>query len=46
MVIPFAAVAAGLLDLLVAFGLMVLLMIYYGTGFSTNLLMLPVLVVH
>lgn len=45
MVIPFAAVAAGLLDLLVAFGLMILLMIYYGTGFSINLLMLPVLVV-
>jgi lipopolysaccharide transport system permease protein len=45
MVIPFAAVAAGLLDLIVAFGLMVLLMIYYGAGFSVNLLMLPVLVV-
>jgi len=45
MVIPFAAVAAGLLDLVVAFGLMVLLMIYYGVGFSANMLMLPVLTV-
>jgi lipopolysaccharide transport system permease protein len=45
MVIPFAAVAAGLLDLIVAFGLMILLMIYYGAGFSTNMLMLPVLTV-
>jgi len=45
MVIPFAAVAAGLLDLIVAFGLMILLMIYYGTGFSINMLMLPVLTV-
>jgi lipopolysaccharide transport system permease protein len=45
MVIPFAAVAAGLLDLIVAFGLMIILMIYYEAGFSINLLMLPVLTV-
>lgn len=45
MVIPFAAVAAGLLDLVVAFGLMILLMIYYGVGFSVNLLMLPFLTI-
>jgi len=45
MVIPFAAVAAGLLDLIVAFGLMILLMIYYGVAFSPSMLMLPVLTV-
>jgi len=44
MIIPLAAVGAGLIDLVIAFGLLVLLMIYYGIGFSLNLLMLPVLI--
>ena len=39
-IIPIAAVAAGLLDLAINFGLLVVLMIYYGVNFSTNLLML------
>jgi lipopolysaccharide transport system permease protein len=43
MIIPIAAVGAGLIDFAIAFGLLALLMIYYGTGFSPNLLMLPVL---
>ncbi|MDQ2747249.1 MAG: ABC transporter permease, partial [Acidobacteriota bacterium] len=45
MIIPAASVAAGLLDFAIAFGLLVVLMFYYGIGLSTNLLMLPVLIV-
>jgi lipopolysaccharide transport system permease protein len=44
MIIPAASVASGLLDFLIAFGLLVVLMFYYGVGFSINILMLPVLV--
>lgn len=44
MIIPIAAVASSLLDLLVAFGLLILLMLYYGIGLSVNLLMLPVII--
>lgn len=43
MIIPMAAVASGFVDFLIAFAVFVLLMIYYGAGFSINLLMLPVL---
>lgn len=45
MIIPMASVAAGLLDLAISFGLLVLIMVYYGVGFSANLLMLPVVTV-
>lgn len=45
MIIPSASVAAGLLDFAIAFGLLVVLMFYYGVGLSINVLMLPVLVV-
>lgn len=44
MIIPVAAVFSGLLDLVISFGFLVALMLYYGTGFSTSLLLLPVLV--
>jgi len=44
MIIPIAAVASGLLDFVIAFGLLVLLMVWYGIGPTANLLMLPVLV--
>lgn len=44
LVIPVAAVCAGLIDLLIAFGILVLMMIWYGTGFSPQLLMLIPLV--
>ncbi len=44
MIIPTASVAAGLLDFAIAFGLLVVLMVYYGVGLSLNILMLPVLV--
>jgi homopolymeric O-antigen transport system permease protein len=45
MVIPVAAVAAGLIDLMIAFGILIVLMIYYGVGLTWNLLMAPALVV-
>ncbi len=44
MIIPMATVAAGLLDFFIAFGLLVVLMFYYGVGLSVNILMLPVLI--
>lgn len=43
MIIPIASVGAFLVDFLIAFGLLVLLMFYYGIGLSINILMLPVL---
>lgn len=45
MIIPAASVASGLLDFLIAFGLLVVLMFYYGVGISINILMLPFLVI-
>lgn len=43
MIIPIAAVGAGLIDFLIAFGLLILLMLYYDLGFSVNFLMIPLL---
>ena len=45
MFIPAAAVGAGLVDLAIAFGLLIVLMIYYGVGFQWSLALLPVLVI-
>src|SRR5262249_8186785 len=44
MIIPGAAVAAGLLDFGIAFLILVALMLYYGVPLSVGMLMLPVLV--
>lgn len=44
MIIPGAAVAAGLVDLIVGFGILFLLMAYYGVGVSLNLLAAPLLI--
>jgi lipopolysaccharide transport system permease protein len=44
MIIPGAAVAAGLVDLLIALGILFILMIYYGVGLTWNILMLPALI--
>ena len=44
MIIPGAAVAAGLVDFAIAFVILVLLMIYYGVGITLNILMFPVMV--
>ena len=43
MIIPIASVGAVLIDFIIAFGLLILLMFYYGIGFSWNILMLPFL---
>lgn len=45
MIIPMASVGSGLLDFAIAFGLLVVLMFYYGVALSINILMLPVLVI-
>lgn len=44
MIIPGAAVAAGLVDFAIAFVILVLLMIYYGVAVRWSVLLLPVLV--
>lgn len=44
MIIPMASVGSGLIDFAIAFGLLVILMFYYGVGLSISILMLPVLV--
>ena len=44
MIIPFAAVGAGLVDLAIAFGLMAGMMIWFRVHLTVNLLLLPVLV--
>jgi len=44
MFIPAAAVGAGLVDLALAFGLLIVVMIYYGVEFQSGLALLPVLI--
>jgi lipopolysaccharide transport system permease protein len=44
MIIPGAAVAAGLVDFAIAFVIMVLLMLYYGVTVTWSVLLFPVLV--
>jgi lipopolysaccharide transport system permease protein len=44
MLIPGAAVAAGLVDFAIAFGILVALMVYYGVAPTSSIIMLPVLV--
>jgi lipopolysaccharide transport system permease protein len=43
-IIPAAAVAAGLVDLAIAFVILVILMFYYQVGLTWNILMFPVVV--
>ncbi len=45
MIIPMASVGSGLVDFAIAFGLLVVLMFYYGVGLTLSILMLPVLIV-
>lgn len=45
MIIPGAAVAAGLVDFLIAFVILAAMMIYYDIAATLNLLMLPLLIV-
>jgi lipopolysaccharide transport system permease protein len=44
LIVPTAAMLAGLVDFLLAFMLLVLLMIYYQVSLTTNVLLLPVLI--
>ena len=44
LIVPTAAVAAGLIDFAIGFVMLVVLMVYYQTPITPNLLMLPVLV--
>lgn len=44
MIIPVASVCAGLVDLAVAFPMLVAMMFYYHTGITRNALLLPLLV--
>ncbi len=43
-IIPIASIGSGLLDFVIAFCLLIVMMVYYGVGFSLNLLMIPFLV--
>jgi lipopolysaccharide transport system permease protein len=45
LIIPLAAVGAGLADLAVSFLVLIGMMLYYGTGFSWQLLLVPVFLV-
>jgi lipopolysaccharide transport system permease protein len=45
MIIPGAAVAAGLVDFAIAFVVLIALMIYYGVAVTWSIVMLPVLVI-
>ncbi|MDQ3635247.1 MAG: ABC transporter permease [Acidobacteriota bacterium] len=45
MIIPMASVGSGLVDFAIAFGLLVVLMVYYSVGLSISILMLPVLII-
>jgi lipopolysaccharide transport system permease protein len=45
-VIPLASVLSGIIDFLLAFGVLALLMTWYGIGFSLKLLWLPLLVLQ
>jgi lipopolysaccharide transport system permease protein len=43
--IPASAVAAGLMDLMIALGILIILMAYYGVGMTWSLLMAPALII-
>jgi lipopolysaccharide transport system permease protein len=45
MIIPAAAVGAGLVDFAISFLLLVALMVYYGVGVTSSVLLLPILIV-
>ena len=43
LIIPLSSVGAGLVDLLISTGILLLMMLYYGVGWSWNLLAAPLL---
>jgi lipopolysaccharide transport system permease protein len=45
LIIPLSSVGAGLVDLLISTGILLLLMLWYGVGWSVNLIAAPLLLV-
>jgi lipopolysaccharide transport system permease protein len=45
LIIPLSSVGAGMIDLLISTGILLLMMLWYGVGWSVNLLAAPVLLV-
>jgi lipopolysaccharide transport system permease protein len=45
LIVPLASIGAGLVDLLISTGVLLLLMLFYGVGWSWNLLAAPLLLV-
>ena len=45
LIIPLSSVGAGLIDLLISTGILLMLMLWYGVGWSVNLLAAPLLLV-
>ena len=45
LIIPLASIGGGLVDLAISTGVMFLLMLYYGVGWSLHLLMIPFLLI-
>lgn len=45
LIIPLASIGGGLVDLAISTGFMLLMMVYFGIGWTWNLLMIPVLLI-
>jgi lipopolysaccharide transport system permease protein len=45
LIIPLSSVGSGLVDFAIASGILLLLMVYYGVGWTTNLFIVPILVI-
>jgi lipopolysaccharide transport system permease protein len=45
LIIPLSSVGSGLVDFAIAGGILLLLMVYYGVGWTSNLFMVPILVI-
>jgi lipopolysaccharide transport system permease protein len=45
LIIPLSAVGAGLVDLLISTGILLLMMVWYGVGWTWNLLAVPLLLI-
>jgi lipopolysaccharide transport system permease protein len=45
LIIPLSSIGSGLVDFAIAGGILLLLMVYYGVGWTANLFMVPILVI-
>jgi lipopolysaccharide transport system permease protein len=45
LIIPLSSIGSGLVDFVIAGAILLLLMVYYGVGWTSNLLIVPILVV-